>query len=459
MASCLVGFKPASLAQTAGSRSGFAGAPAELWSDNSKLAHKHGGAHKKKRGATAVLKTPHSGYHYDGTPRRFFEGWYFRVTIPEVRQSLAWMYSIEDPYGAEFTGVGAQIMGPDDSYLCQFSTDLRNFWASRHDLQLGNTFKAKQLASLDHKPPRNEIPAQDWQARVSEGFQVSTTWHQGCLHDDGRSGSAPSPPLARWEYSTRPVYGWGNASSPQNQKSTAGWLAALPVFEPHWQILMSHGLSTGWVEWGRTRYEFKDAPSYSEKNWGGSFPKRWFWIQCNAFKGMADLAVTVAGGRRGLPLVPGLEEDVALVGVHTGGKFYEFVPWTGSLEWEVAPWGLWTIRGITDEYEVVITATCEPDDGTVLRAPTADKGLSPFCRQVDTFFARCELSLWRRSFGRRGDAIVNKAVSDLAAVEVGGGPWWTEWRGSTEMQGFQKALIGLPLDPGAIPGPLRPPGI
>jgi hypothetical protein len=26
-----------------------------------------------------VLPTPHSGYHWDGLPRRFFEGWYFKA--------------------------------------------------------------------------------------------------------------------------------------------------------------------------------------------------------------------------------------------------------------------------------------------------------------------------------------------------------------------------------------------
>lgn len=50
-------------------------------------------------------------------------------------------------------------------------------------------------------------------------------------------------PTARWEYSTRPVYGWGDVGS--KQKSTAGWLAAFPVFEPHWQICLAGGLSTG----------------------------------------------------------------------------------------------------------------------------------------------------------------------------------------------------------------------
>lgn len=39
------------------------------------------------------------------------------------------------------------------------------------------------------------------------------------------------------------MYGWGDVKS--KQKSTAGWLAAFPVFEPHWQICMAGGLSTG----------------------------------------------------------------------------------------------------------------------------------------------------------------------------------------------------------------------
>lgn len=47
--------------------------------------------------------TPHSGYHFDGQPRKFFEGWYFRVTLPSrpgaegAADSFAIMYSIEDP--------------------------------------------------------------------------------------------------------------------------------------------------------------------------------------------------------------------------------------------------------------------------------------------------------------------------------------------------------------------------
>lgn len=54
---------------------------------------------------------------------------------------------------------------------------------------------------------------------------------------------------------------------------------------------------SGWVEWGGRRYDFADAPAYSEKNWGGGFPSRWFWVQCEAFEGEPDAALTCVGAR------------------------------------------------------------------------------------------------------------------------------------------------------------------
>jgi hypothetical protein len=52
--------------------------------------------------------------------------------------------------------------------------------------------------------------------------------------DGGAPGNLLSTVLsAKWAFSIKPVDGWG----PRNgkQQATAGWLSALPVFEPHWQ--------------------------------------------------------------------------------------------------------------------------------------------------------------------------------------------------------------------------------
>ena len=63
------------------------------------------------------------------------------------------------------------------------------------------------------------------------------------------------------------------------------------------QVLMAHGLSTGWIECDGKRYDFHDAPSYSEKNWGGSFPSKWWWVVCNTFDN-PDVALTTVGKQK-----------------------------------------------------------------------------------------------------------------------------------------------------------------
>ena len=60
------------------------------------------------------------------------EGWYFKVAIDDSTcvgrggktGSFAFMYSIEDPDCLSPTsGIGAQVMGPQDSYMVQYVTN------------------------------------------------------------------------------------------------------------------------------------------------------------------------------------------------------------------------------------------------------------------------------------------------------------------------------------------------
>lgn len=376
------------------------------------------------------------------------------------------MYSAEDPaftgnvsqfeqlvYGPRHPGVGAQVMGADDGYICQYSQDTTSFWGSRHELELGNTFKAKP----GQKPPVIMTTEEKFSSKVEEGFQVSPFWHQGFLCDDGRSPDMTTVKTIKWAYSTRPVYGWGDTD--KNQRATAGWLAALPVFEPHWQVCMAGGLSSGWIQWDDRRFEFQDAPSYSEKNWGGSFPKKWFWVQCNVFEGgKGEIALTAAGGRRYLP-VTGRYEEVAMVGVHYDGKFYEFVPWYGPVEWEISSWGLWRMKASSVLYEVELEATAKKP-GTTLKAPTDEAGLAPFCK--DSFFGNLRLEIWERTpKGERGKEILS-VTSNLAALEVGGGPWYSTWKRRSETESIMKPVMGLSVDVESLYSVapfLKPPGL
>ncbi len=343
---------------------------------------------------TSPLSTPHSGYHWNQIPRRFFEGWYYRVTLPEIGQTVAFMYSIEDPQGNQPTSGGtAQILGIDDKYLCRTFPDLDRFWAATDQLALGHWRQSGTPQLLD--------PVL-FDRTISEGYQATTTWHQGRLKE-------PNGNFADWQYSIEPVYGWGD------RQSTAGWLSSLQIFEPGWQVLMAHGRATGYINWNGKNYSFINAPAYSEKNWGGAFPSRWFWLNCNAFDNQPDFAITAGGGRRG---VLWWMESVAMIGIHYRDRFYEFVPWNAEVNWIIRPWGYWRMDARSQDYRVTVTATTDLP-GTPLRAPTIE-GMQFVCR--DTMKGNVTVELWDQA-----ERLIVCATSSLCGLETGGAPWDETW--------------------------------
>ncbi|MDX2215095.1 MAG: tocopherol cyclase family protein [Oculatellaceae cyanobacterium bins.114] len=371
-----------------------------------------------------ALQTPHSGYHWDGGERRFFEGWYFRVTLPHEAQTFAFMYSIEDPLGGQPPSGGtAQILGADDEYLCRTLPNVHTFWAWRNALGVGHW----RYSKFWQQQPRYLEP-DTFEQQVTEGYQATATWHQGRLQDPG------SGQFAEWQYRVEPLAGWGDSPRERTalhrhtpQQATAGWLSYLQIFEPGWQVLMAHGLATGWVQWGNSltgetashrRYDFQNAPAYAEKNWGGAFPQKWFWINCNAFDHQPDLALTAAGGVR---QVLWRTESVGLIGIHHQGKFYEFISTRDRFHWYIHPWGYWHMTAETDHYRVELLGTTDAS-GTLVRVPSA-QGMVFDCR--DTTHGQLTVSLWRRN--PTVDTLIVSAQSHLAGLEVGGSPWHQTW--------------------------------
>lgn len=366
----------------------------------------------------SFTEPPHSGYHWPGipgfTPKRFFEGWYFRVTLPQPGHTFAFMYSIDDPAGGtDYSGGVAQILGgPHEDYYCRTFPNAEGFWAWPHQLGLG---QSRQGPAKYRQP--DVFEREVLQREAAEGYQATARLHQGKLLTPGGDVQA------RWCYETKPVVGWGAPKA----KATAGWLSYLPVFEPGWQVLMAHGLSTGWIEWAnrgdRTakpiRYSFENAPAYAEKNWGGAFPAKWAWMQCNAFASEPSLSITAVAGVREVLM---FTENVGLIGIHHQGRFYEFFSTQTAFTWAVDPWGYWQMTAQSYQHKVVITGHAT-DAGTWVRVPT-QTGLQFRCR--DTTHGTLQVQLWECS-ALENKRLIVEATSQLAGLEVGGGPWHERW--------------------------------
>jgi tocopherol cyclase len=64
----------------------------------------------------------------------------------------------------------------------------------------------------------------------------------------------------------------------------------------------------------------------------------------------------LAGAKRGILNLPGVKEDVGLIGVHFRGQFVELVPWNGSVSWDVAPWGRCVYLVFLSQVQVIAIA-------------------------------------------------------------------------------------------------------
>ncbi len=368
-----------------------------------------------------VQETPHSGYHWDGSDRRFFEGWYFRISLPDIQENFAFMYSIDDPVGSKANSGGlVQIIGIDEQYLWRTLPETSKFWASPNKLAFTHWGKT----SLTEKP--HLLHPQDFEQNIEQGYQVisnsknitinraslpplqrgdkggiTTTLNQGFITNPHNNQ------YCRWHYHTQPIYSWGDTS--KSPKATAGLLSFLPIFDPGWQVLMAYGLATGYIDWNGKIYEFENTPAYSEKNWGYSFPESWFWLNCNSFNEDIELAVTAAGGKR---KILWWDENVSIVGIHYQGKLYEFSSTNNSkINPIIQPWGRWEIEAENEEYQVKLIGTTNLK-GTIVRVPT-ENGLVFNCR--DTLKGQLHLELKHKN----GQQIV-EATSDMCGLEVGG---------------------------------------
>ena len=168
------------------------------------------------------LQPPHAGCHFQPTHpgssqqgraiirnKRFFEGWYYRLTLPKENVSFAFIFSIEDPQGSPLSLSCCQIMGPNDEYLIQADTDPTKFWAWKHQQGLGCTFEYNQIHTTTTNTTTNTttitptmIDPDQYHTIVKTGFQMTPHRLQGIILGQDGSQNSQSTTQISWNDKT-----------------------------------------------------------------------------------------------------------------------------------------------------------------------------------------------------------------------------------------------------------------
>ncbi|MCA9540409.1 MAG: hypothetical protein KC620_16030 [Myxococcales bacterium] len=318
-----------------------------------------------------LLRDPALG-HLTGKGLRY-EGWYARVTDPVQGESFALIHGVMDPVNGARVGWVIALSGRDARRVFQ-------------------AFPAHQVAA-----PRDEA----W-VRIGP-------CHFAPTRVEGALGGSAERCDWRLDLAPRVVSGARLADSPMS------YALLVPGLETAWHPLALDAAATGVVTFADRAVMFANAPAYTEKVWGTAFPRRWYWMQANAFD-RPGASLCLSGG---LVPVPGLDLAVraGMILWHDGTRLHRFASHVGAtIRDEVAP-GRWRLDARRPRLRLQVEADCPPEALVPLESPTPD-GLHRIAHE--SLAGTVRVRLWHRPHPLVRWTLLHEARSQWAGVEWGG---------------------------------------
>ena len=319
------------------------------------------------------------GFHGEGRPAPYFEGWYVKLVGADRATRLA---VIPGVFRGQ-DGGGARIV--DEAFVQVLDGATGRSWYHRYD-----------LADFHADPDAFSV-------RVGPNTFDATGVHLDLPDvDDGPVAGGRLVGDVRF---TTPLQPWPvTVTSP----GVMGWYAWMPFMECyHGVCSFGHDLD-GDVRLEGSRFDLAGGRGYLEKDWGKAFPSGYVWMHSNHF---TDRSTSLMGS---VALIPWLGSQFRgfLVGLHHRGELVTFATYNGSrstsleIDDEHVRWSLRAPAG--HRLELV----AERRRGTLLHAPVRT---SMHRRVEETLDARVHLRL----FDPRGRLALDD-VGEVAGLEVHG---------------------------------------
>lgn len=263
-------------------------------------------------------------FHGKNKKRSYYEGWYFKQT--RKGELLAFIPGISiDKKGSKKAFI--QIVSTDGSYQAEF--DYKDTYISENSLfiRMGeNEFSKHGL-----KVNINKAKSLDPDKQSNELFQCH-----------GKLYYTHLTPL---------------------QSDIMGPFRWIPFMEcNHGVISMRHRV-TGSITLDKKQFMFYDNMGYIEKDWGTSFPNKYFWLQCNDFAtGNASIMISVAE----IPFL-GTKFTGCICSVYLNGKEYRLATYN-----KVKIRKLSNNQILVQQGDLILEISLQPSDEHTLFAP--DRG-------------------------------------------------------------------------------------
>ena len=305
-------------------------------------------------------------YHWDGLQDPYYEGWFFRVVLPDEDRSFAFLYTVLNP--------GALESADRQCALVAVSSD-------------------GEVARIDLPADEFHASKQRLDARLGESASATTGELTGEIGDGEQQ--------VNWSMSYDVAERWVD---------TMGLLTNVPYLPVNWYVGALQGYASGTIAWNDREYTFANAKLFQDKNWGGLFPDAYVWLQGMNFSDPNDAVVFAGGPVSGAPS--------GMFAWRHGEDFFTARSQDLNTIIKVTPEpenGEVTVEIFQDKNCFVLTGRFADLPPAVMPAPSAD-GFDDYSRMSLTG----ELSVKRYELVEGQWLLRDSAVSNPAGVELGG---------------------------------------
>ncbi|MBT4790926.1 MAG: hypothetical protein HON90_05095 [Halobacteriovoraceae bacterium] len=304
----------------------------------------------------------------------WYEWWYYKVVIPETKESFFFVYG---------------VVNPQDTH--------KQLKGTRSYVGMGD-FTAKE--QVEHTVSIDDFHAKYDRTYVEVDGHIAT--------DKNLTGNLTSEEGKNYYWDISVQRNW--------TFNATGWATGKNITNIEWYPAQADATCNGVIESNGKLYHLVDAPCYQDRNWGSSFPKWWTWIVSNHFKGHPETSIAIGGGHpkyfnRNLPL-----KGVA-VGLRHKGKVYDFRPNDFDKVKIDINFGKWEVIAEDKNYRLEISATAPKSSFMDLQfmTPTGE-----IFHDYETLTGKLTVKIFKKKgFIVRKWVLEETLYSDLAGIEYG----------------------------------------
>lgn len=244
----------------------------------------------------------------------WFEWWYYKIVLPETKQSFFFVYGVVNPWDK------TEKMKGTRSYVGMGDFEKK--------IQVEQKFSVEEFSAS----------SQETYVEIQNNIATDKFLKGELINEQGDHYKWNIKVEKRWSFNAE------------------GWMMGQLITDIEWYPAQADAVCNGSIWRNDEHITISKAPCYQDRNWGSQFPDWWAWIVSNQFENHPNTVLAIGGGK---PHIRGIQTPFSSmsIGLKHENRNYTFRPIDLQYVRADISFGKWKIVAQDLNYKIEVIAT------------------------------------------------------------------------------------------------------